>query len=242
MNPMIRNKFVAALVLTGALGATALVAAQSQPAGRGYYGGMMGGQVGRNLAVNGEAGYITEMIPHHLEAIRAAQALLAGTARPEMKALARSIIDTQTREVAQLKGWLAAWYPKATGSANYSPMMRDLSGLKGDALDQAFLEDMIPHHMQAVMMSMHLLMLGQGVHPQLVSFAQNVASAQAKEVGQMRADYAQWFGAAATGRAGNGFGAGMMGGNGNSYGPGAGMMGGNGFGYGPRGMMGGRGR
>ncbi len=48
-----------------------------------------------------------------------------------------------------MRSWLAAWYPEADHDAEYQPMMRDYSGLSGDDLDLAFLQDMIPHHMVA---------------------------------------------------------------------------------------------
>ncbi|WP_433429297.1 DUF305 domain-containing protein [Nonomuraea sp. CA-141351] len=47
------------------------------------------------------------------------------------------------------------------------PQMRDLSRLSGDALDETFLQDMIPHHMVAVMMSQQLLASGRAEHPEV---------------------------------------------------------------------------
>ena len=50
-------------------------------------------------------------------------------------------------------------------------MMRDLSGFSGDALDEAFLRDMIPHHMVAVMASQQLLVHGRVEHAEITDFA-----------------------------------------------------------------------
>jgi uncharacterized protein (DUF305 family) len=139
------------------------------------------------------------MIPHHEEAIRNAQILLAGTDRPEMRAFATSIIETQTREVEQMRSWVAAWYPGRDTAVDYTPMMRDLTGLRGDALDRAFLADMIPHHMGAVMMSQQLLGQGLATHTELEPFARTVRDAQHGEIVQMRGWLADWFGATGMG-------------------------------------------
>ena len=44
-------------------------------------------------------------------------------------------------------------YPDQVLAVDYQPMMRDLSGLSGDALGHGNLQDMTVHHMMAVMMS-----------------------------------------------------------------------------------------
>ncbi len=141
-----------------------------------------------------EFGYLTMMIPHHEEAIASARVLQAGTDRPEMRAFAQSIIDTQTREVNQMRAWLAAWYPGRDTTVDYTPMMRDLTGLRGDALDRAFLQDMIPHHMAAVMMSQQLLTRNLAAHPELEPFARNIRDTQRAEIMQMHGWLADWFG------------------------------------------------
>jgi uncharacterized protein (DUF305 family) len=163
--------------------------------GTGMGMGAMAGMAGMaDMPVTDEFGYLTMMIPHHEEAIESARALQAGTDRPEMRAFAQSIIDTQTREVNQMRAWLAAWYPGRDTTVDYAPMMRDLTGLRGDALDQAFLQDMIPHHMAAVMMSQQLLTRNLAVHPELEPFARNIRDTQRAEIMQMHGWLADWFG------------------------------------------------
>lgn len=146
------------------------------------------------MEAESEFDYLAQMIPHHEEAIQAAQVLLAGTDRSEMQAFAEDIIETQTAEVAQMREWLATWYPDRDPTVDYQPMMRDLEGLSGDELDQAFLEDMIPHHMGAVMMSQQLLAQDLAEHPEVVSFAQEIRDAQMTEIQQMVRWLADWFG------------------------------------------------
>jgi len=165
----------------------------SSMAGMGSNGGM-GTMAGMGMSVGSEFDYLTGMIPHHDEAIAAAKALQRGTHRQEMRAFAGSIIETQTAEVEQMKAWLAAWHPGRDTSVTYQPMMRDLTGLSGDALDQAFLADMIPHHMMAVMMSQQFLMANLADHGEVVPFARNIRDVQHTEIQMMAAWLRAWFG------------------------------------------------
>jgi uncharacterized protein (DUF305 family) len=155
----------------------------------------MGTMAGMHTAVASEFDYLTRMIPHHVEAIATAQILQRGTERQEMRSFAASIIDTQSAEVRQMEEWLAAWYPGRDTRVGYQPMMRELSGLSGSALDQAFLEDMIPHHMMAVMMSQQLLASSLARHETVVPFARNIRDTQHEEIQMMSAWLREWFGA-----------------------------------------------
>ena len=86
-----------------------------------------------------------------------------------------------------MNAWLATWYPGRDTRVDYQPMMRELTGLTGGALDKAFLEDMIPHHMMAVMMSQQLIMRNLSEHPAVMSFAANVRDTQRAEIQMMTA-------------------------------------------------------
>lgn len=193
-------------------------AAMGSHAGRGSLPGMGGGQwmVGHEEArpmqmnmqmgmlgdmptVDSEFAYLAQMIPHHQEAIASAELLLAATDRPEMKTFAQDIIDTQSAEVDQMQTWLAEEYPDRNVSVDYEPMMRDLTGLSGDELDQAFLEDMVGHHMAAVMMSQQLLAGDLAEQPEVASFAEQIRDSQHAEIFQMHAWLADWFGQNAMG-------------------------------------------
>ena len=149
--------------------------------------------------VDSEFTYLTEMIPHHEEAVATARELLARSDRPEMKDFARSIIETQTAQVDEMRADLARWYPGRDTSAEYTPMMRDLSQLAGDALDQAFLEDMIPHHGMAVMMSQQLLSQGLAEHPEVTELATTIRDEQRAEIMMMMDWLRTWFGTTAHG-------------------------------------------
>ena len=155
-----------------------------------------GAMPGMGMAVASEFEYLTRMIPHHDEAIATARILQHGTERQEMRGFAASIIDTQSAEVQRMKEWLAVWYPGRDTRASYQPMMRDLTGLSGSALDRAFLEDMIPHHMMAVMMSQQLLASSLPRHDTVNPFASNIRDTQRSEIQMMSAWLREWFGMA----------------------------------------------
>lgn len=145
------------------------------------------------MTVGSEVEFLAEMVPHHQEAVAAAREL-ARSDRPEMRRLGRSIVRTQTAEIAQMKDWLHAWYPGTEAVDDYQPMMRDLSALDGDALDQAFLQDMTMHHMMAVMMSQQLLRRDLATHAAVEDFAAQVRDDQRAEIVTMRTWLRVWFG------------------------------------------------
>ncbi len=51
-----------------------------------------------------------EMIPHHQMAVMMAQMLKNSTQRPEMRNIADNIINTQTKEIDQMRNWYSQWY------------------------------------------------------------------------------------------------------------------------------------
>ncbi|MFI7537866.1 DUF305 domain-containing protein [Streptosporangium sp. NPDC049376] len=155
--------------------------------------GMGPGGPMHGMWVDDEFDYLTQMLPHHQEAVAAARQLRRSE-RPQMRRLGESIVATQSAEIATMKAWLDQWYPGRSAAVGYRPMMRDLSRLSGDALDEAFLQDMIRHHMGAIMMSQQLLMHGQAQHEQVAAFARTVRDAQHAEMFQMRQYLADWFG------------------------------------------------
>lgn len=54
--------------------------------------------------------FINAMIPHHEGAIDMANQALQQSDRSEIKTLSQSIIDSQQREIDQMKQWKQAWY------------------------------------------------------------------------------------------------------------------------------------
>ena len=140
-----------------------------------------------------EPAWLAEMIPHHEEAIRAATEL-SRSSRPEMRELGAAIVRSQTAQVAQMREWLARWWPDQREDTAYVPMMRELTGLEGDALDRTFLDDMVRHHMMAVMMSQHVRSGRGATHEQVADLARTIIVEQRAEIVTMRRWLVEWFG------------------------------------------------
>ncbi|WP_133176552.1 DUF305 domain-containing protein [Nocardioides currus] len=156
-------------------------------------GGMVSGSgATHGMRAGGEYTYLAEMIAHHEEAVVAAQAL-ERSERAQMRSFGEAIVGSQSAQIDQMQEWLADWYPDRSGQVDYQPMMRDLTGLEGDRLDRAFLEDMLGHHMRAVMMSQQLLMRGVATHDPVEVLAETIRDEQRAEVVQMRRWLRAWF-------------------------------------------------
>ncbi len=166
---------------------------------------------------NIDAHFIEQMIPHHEDAITMAQLALEKAKRPEIKQLAQSIIDSQSKEIAQMKDWYQEWYgrelpsgdqvmhqhgmtPLRQGSAGQvSGMHMGMMGNANDIVrleeavdfDKAFIEHMIPHHQMAVMMAS---MLQRGTQrPEMEQLAEDIIAVQTSEIDQMRQWYDAWY-------------------------------------------------
>ena len=130
MKRMIAIVAAVVVVLLGA-GITGMALADSDDRpGRGWHpmstsGGMAGSMMG-SARTTDEAGYLSEMVAHHREAIVAAGEL-SRSDRPAMRAFGRRIVADQSAQVELMEGWLAEWYADEPEAA-YEPMMRDLSG------------------------------------------------------------------------------------------------------------------
>jgi len=148
-------------------------------------GTMMGNMAGMDhgaMMVSSEREFVTGMIPHHQEAVDTAKEVLArGGSTTEVRTLATEIITAQENEIAMLKEWHLAWYGEAyTVGDSYKPMMRDLSQLSGVALDKRFLEDMIPHHMGAIMMAQSVR--PYIMHQEITDMADAIMTTQSAEI------------------------------------------------------------
>ncbi len=178
----------------------------------GYRNPMMGfsntTSQGNQMAGSLDAHFIEQMIPHHEDAIVMAKLALEKSQRPEIRQLAQAIIDSQSKEIDQMKSWYKAWYGKEVGvgtqtmghnMASSQGMHMGMMGNETDAtrleqatdFDKAFIEEMIPHHQMAVMMA---TMLKSGTQrPEMQTLAQDINTAQTKEINQMREWYEVWF-------------------------------------------------
>jgi uncharacterized protein (DUF305 family) len=133
-----------------------------------------------------EREFIQGMIPHHEEAVDTAKQVLSrGGSTEEVRDLAQNIILAQEAEITNMKAWYRTWYGEDyKDDGKYQPMMQDLTPLSGAELDEVFLEDMIMHHMGALMMAQHVA--GNIEHTEIRTLAENIAKTQSEEIITMR--------------------------------------------------------
>lgn len=70
-------------------------------------------------------------------------------------------------------------------------MMSNLNGKVGDDFDKAFIDEMIIHHEGAVVMAEAVL--ENSNRPELIKLAEEIISAQAKEIDMMKEWRTSWF-------------------------------------------------
>jgi uncharacterized protein (DUF305 family) len=152
--------------------------------------------------------FIDAMTPHHQGAVEMAKEAQQKSKRPEIRKLAADIIQSQDQEIAEMKQWRQAWYPKA----NTTPMAYDAKmghmmpmsaeqmngmmmrmdlGAADDQFDLRFINAMIPHHEGAVTMAKDALNKSQ--RPEIKKLAQAIGSSQQAEIAQMKQWRKAWY-------------------------------------------------
>lgn len=152
--------------------------------------------------------FIDSMIPHHEGAVVMAKEAQQKSKRPEIQKLAAAIIKAQDKEIAQLKQWRTAWYPKAPSTpmawhkelnhsmamseAQIKAMRMDMDLGPADAdFDKRFLNAMLPHHEGAVVMAQDAL--AKSKRPEIQKLAQEIVSSQEAEIKQMKQWKQAWY-------------------------------------------------
>jgi uncharacterized protein (DUF305 family) len=170
---------------------------------------MMGIRQGTNgspMANNLDQHFIEQMIPHHEGAIEMAKLAQERSQRPEILTLAEAIMQSQSQEITQMQTWYKNWYgtevpvDSTVGMGMGRGMMHggmmggqtsDIESLKNATnFDEAFLQEMIPHHQMAVMMAQ--MLLSGSNRPEMKQLGQDIITAQESEIEQMRSRLAEW--------------------------------------------------
>jgi uncharacterized protein (DUF305 family) len=149
--------------------------------------------------------FIEMMIPHHQSAIEMAQMALSRANSPEVKKLAQSIIEEQTREIEQMQAWYKQWYGTEVPTTDMSMGMHNsmdeammqamqqqemmdmemMSALENaQNFDQEFLRQMTRHHQMATMMAG--MVVNSAHHREIRTLAQNIVESQSAEIAQMQ--------------------------------------------------------
>ncbi len=148
--------------------------------------GSMNGMDHSMMMVSSEREFLAGMIPHHQEAVDTAKEVLErGGSTDGVRSLATNIITAQEREIAMMKGWYEDWYGETyEPTGEYGEMMRELQLLSGSELDTVFLEDMVAHHMGAIMMAQSVQPYIE--HDEIRELTKAINETQAKEIVLMR--------------------------------------------------------
>jgi uncharacterized protein (DUF305 family) len=77
---------------------------------RAQMGDMMGQPLDQLTGDDFDKAFLSQMTMHHGMAVMMARPTVANANHQEVKDLAQSIINDQTREIAQMRGWAKDWY------------------------------------------------------------------------------------------------------------------------------------
>lgn len=149
--------------------------------------------------------FIEMMIPHHQSANEMAQMALSRAKSPEVKKLAQSIIEEQTREIEQMQAWYKQWYGTEVPTTEMNmgmhsgmdeSMMQAMMQMEmmdremmealenAQDFDREFLRQMTRHHRTATMMAG--LVVNSAQHREIRNLAENIIESQSAEIAQMQ--------------------------------------------------------
>ena len=142
-----------------------------------------------------EIRFMTDMIDHHAMAVMMAQMCQQKAVHPELLTLCESMESSQTQEISTMQAWLADWYgvahtPEMT--QGQQQRMARMMALSSADFEVAFMESMIRHHWKAVVRAARCV--DRAYHPELVAMCEDIITAQAAEIEQMRTWLCQWYG------------------------------------------------
>ena len=143
--------------------------------------------------------FINAMVPHHQGAIEMARVALENAEHEEIQEVSRNIVSTQQSEIEELKSIKQEEF----GTSNV-PMEMSMEQMRGmgmmmdpqsladeNPFDEAFIDAMIPHHQSAI--GMAGVANEKSKNPRIKELAQNITSAQKREIEQMRGWRREWY-------------------------------------------------
>ena len=143
--------------------------------------------------------FIDSMVPHHQGAIEMAEVALENAEHEEIKELSRNIISSQQAEIEELKSIKKEEFGTSQVPMEMSQeqmrsmgMMMDPQNLANkEPFDKAFIDAMIPHHQSAIEMAQ--VALKKSENPKIKELAENIISAQKREIEQMKQWRKEWY-------------------------------------------------
>jgi len=141
--------------------------------------------------------FLTDMIPHHTQALWMVGMTEGRDLTPEFAQLTQDIQAAQGPEIDQMSGWLGSWGYDVPDSGSHMGMMSDENGMgmmtdedtetlgamMGGDFEDLWMSMMIKHHEGAVAMSR--IELAEGVSTEARNLAQQIIDAQQAEIALM---------------------------------------------------------
>ncbi len=180
----------------GAAGTPAAMAGRSDMAGMDH------------MAMDLDLMYIDMMIPHHASIVAMSQAALPHLMDERLQAMAQSIIDAQSVEIEELRGYRETFYgaadPMPMDVAMVEAMDEMMPGMSGSMkemdfqmdsaaqiaaicmakdTDLAFIDLTIPHHQMAIESSETVA--AEAAHAEIQVFAERVIADQQREIDEL---------------------------------------------------------
>ncbi len=160
-------------------------------------GGMASGMLMENGRYSDER-FIDAMVPHHQGAVEMARVALKNAEHEEIKQLSRNIISSQQAEIEELKAIKEEEFGTSQVPMEMSPQQTQSMGMMDpqelanrEPFDRAFIDAMIPHHQSAIEMAR--VALENSDNPKIKELAENIVSAQQKEIEQMKQWREEWY-------------------------------------------------
>jgi uncharacterized protein (DUF305 family) len=139
-----------------------------------------------------EVRFLSSMIEHHKGGIAMSRQALEHARRPDTKAMARKIIDTQSKEIAKMASMLRRWYGRGAEPESqrkvrieHMPMMAAYRQDCARDCDDAFPNAMKQHHETGALMAG--LAAEKGVHRELRALGNKMAGDQVADIRRFNA-------------------------------------------------------
>ena len=144
-----------------------------------------------------DAAFVEAMIPHHEDAVDAADLALSRAEHRQLERLAQGILQFQSAELTSLRSvreviQQAGIEPGDLGvETDHGDGTHDVADLRNAPdFDCAFIEMMVPHHEEAIEMAR--AELDSGIHAELRRMSENIIDSQQYEIRQMRRYERRW--------------------------------------------------
>ena len=142
--------------------------------------------------------FIDAMVPHHQGAVEMAEVALRNAEHEEIVQLSENIISSQQAEIEELKSIKEQEFGTSQVPTDMSQEEMQMMGMTDpqelanrEPFDKAFIDAMIPHHQSAIAMAG--VALDESENPRIREIAQNIVSAQEREIAQMDRWRNDWY-------------------------------------------------